>query len=205
MPSTPDIHQKGYKRIYALVWLPIHFYCRVKIANAQNVPDGPAVICANHSSWIDPLLLSFGVGRDRVVHYMCKKELFDNPILAKALASAGSFPVDRGSADITAIRTAAGFLKEGKMIGIFPEGTRTTGDDGVAAKTGAVRLAEMTGAPILPVYITRKKTFWGRADVVFGELYHLPQGRLSREQREAAATELMDKISTLAPDGEQAV
>ncbi len=122
----------------------------LKYEGIHNLPkEGPAIIVANHVSSWDPFLVA--AVSPRPIYFMAKAELYNNRILAAILRNLHAFPVKRGSADRAAIRTALDILNEGKVLGIFPEGTRKK-DPGVqAAQTGAAMLAIKSGAAVIPV------------------------------------------------------
>ncbi len=126
---------------------------RVRVTGAENVPgSGPLVVCANHISWWDPVLVAGVVPRK--ICFMAKEELFRYPLFGRALLMLGAFPVRRGTSDRRAIVTARGVLERGGVIGVFPEGTRSrTGELG-KAHNGAAYLAMRNGAAVLPVGIT---------------------------------------------------
>ena len=95
----------------------------LKFEGIHNLPKkGAVIIVANHVSAWDPLLVA--VGSPRPVHFMAKAELYQNQILARLLNALNAFPVKRGQADRNAIRKALKLLESGKVLGIFPEGTR---------------------------------------------------------------------------------
>jgi 1-acyl-sn-glycerol-3-phosphate acyltransferase len=118
-------------------------------------PTGPAILAPNHISHFDPPLL--GISADRQVDWMAMEELFQNPLLARTLRWIGSFPVGRGKMDYTAVRTAIERLKDGRMVGVFPEGGLRTGPtsvlEGAPLKPGVAALAQMTQAPVVPCAI----------------------------------------------------
>lgn len=169
--------------------LPCRFFGR------DNIPEGPLVVCANHSSLMDAVLLAIAFGSRRQLFFMAKSELFKIPVLGGILKSAGVFPIERGEADINSIRTAIKHLKSGHKIMIFPEGTRFSELESVAAKSGAVRIATKMKAPILPVYITTGKKLFRSTKIVIGEPY-LPQTPTDKNYV-PLADELMKKIFTL--------
>lgn len=115
----------------------------------ENVPaDGPLVVAANHISYLDPPLL--GTWFPRTVHFMAKRELFSMPVLGWLISRVHAFPVDRDRADLAAFRRALRILKDGHVVGIFPEGTRNLSGD-VKARGGAVLLAATAHCPLVPV------------------------------------------------------
>lgn len=145
-------------------------FMRVHAVDAQNVPDGPLVLCANHCSNVDPVIL--GSTCPRQLHYMAKVELFRVPFLGPLITALGAFPVRRGQGDRAAIQTALQVVKQGEVLGMFPEGHRNKSKKGLLRfQTGAIRIAAQTNAPILPVVIARGRGVWPirRVRVVFGK------------------------------------
>ncbi len=134
----------------------------LKYEGIHNLPKkGSAIIAANHNSSWDPFLVA--VASSRPVFFMAKAELYNNRLLAVILAGLHAFPVKRGTADRGAIRRALDILNEGKILGIFPEGTRTKNSSVQAAQTGAAMLALKSGTEVIPVACigTARKIPWG--------------------------------------------
>jgi 1-acyl-sn-glycerol-3-phosphate acyltransferase len=133
-------------------------YFRGQIYGAENVPqDGPLLVVSNHASNYDPPMVSNCVRRP--VAYMAKKELFDIPILSKAIQIYGGYPVNRGSADRGAIRAALDYLDKNWAVGIFLQGTRTGDGRITEPKRGAALLAAKAKVPLLPVCL------WGTEEI----------------------------------------
>ena len=123
---------------------------RVRVHGADRIPaTGPLVLVANHSALVDGPLLFGLLGRRAV--FLVKHEMFRGP-LAVALVRIGQLPVRRGATDPAPLRAAVAVLRGGGLVGVFPEGTRGSGDV-TAAHHGAAWLARTTGAPVLPVVI----------------------------------------------------
>ena len=190
---------KFYRFAYRVLLIPFYLIFRLKITGRENIPKGGAMICSPHSSLLDPIFVAFGLGIDNHVHFMAKKELFSNKLLSKIIYKLGSFSVDRSTNDVGAIKNAMQYLKSGEKVGIFPEGTRVTEDDSVAAKSGAVKIADKTRVPVVPVYLQRKKRAFGRVHIVIGQPYYVnpDKTRMTNEQYQLKADELMDKIKRL--------
>lgn len=162
----------------------------------ENIPEGPAMVCANHSSNADPILISYAVGLKNMMHFMAKIELFRIPLLGRILTAMGSFAVDRGNNDMVAVRTAMRYLKSGEKVMIFPEGTRVRESDAVAGKAGAVRLAMRLRVPIVPVYITSNKKLFRKTYINIGKPYYIDPSKTAEDSDELAS-ELMRKIYEL--------
>src|SRR5262249_8480373 len=95
---------------------------RVKILNAERIPrSGPVILVANHESLVDPWFLSLATPRP--VRFMAKAELFENPVMRRIMNLFGTFPVDRGTGDTSAVDRGAELLAEGQVLGMFPQGT----------------------------------------------------------------------------------
>lgn len=123
----------------------------LKIHGKENLPDkGPAILCANHISLLDPILLGC-ISRAHVT-FMAKRELFTIPIIGKIIAKLGTFPVNRGQVDRKAIKNSLAELKAGQVFGIFPEGTRKT--ENKKPLKGVGFLAARSKAPVVPVSIS---------------------------------------------------
>ncbi len=153
--------KKDSGRFYAvahkLVARTLMWLFRVRLEGAENLPaEGGYIYCSNHISALDPIFVC-GIGRTQV-HYMSKKELFKIPLLAQLIRALGAFPVDRGGADVGAIRHAIELLREKESVGIFIQGHRYRGVPlrETKPKNGAVMIAVRSGAPIIPICIKTK-------------------------------------------------
>ena len=144
---------------WSIVSPTLHLYLRGHTYGAKNVPQrGPLVVVSNHASDFDPPILSSCVGRP--VAYMAKKELFEIPILKQAIQVYGAYPVSRGAADRSAIRSALKYLEAGWATGLFLEGTRTPDGRITDPKLGAALVAAKAKAPLLPV------SLWGTQHIL---------------------------------------
>jgi 1-acyl-sn-glycerol-3-phosphate acyltransferase len=171
---------------------------RFRVIGAEKVPrTGGLLVVANHISNLDPPLL--GVAVPRPISYMAKKELFAMPILKQLLPHLNAFPVDRQAGGTAALRASLRMLKEGRCVGIFPEGGRNvTGTN--EEKAGAAFLAAASGVPIVPAAIvgTRKLRPFARVTVVFGDPFTVERNRQSDAgDLEKKATEIMQRIREL--------
>lgn len=186
-----------YKFITIILYIYYTFIRRAKIVGRENIPnEGPVLIFANHPSIQDIFIIAAYVKRK--VHYMAKGELFRNPILAALLKALGAFPISRGKGDVGSIKNVYRLLEEGKIVGIFPEGTRTLKKNPKMNKGGAAMLALHSKAPILPVAVEWNKTLFSRPRLVFGDTYiMLPEEedkRIPKEKFVLLTRSIMDDI-----------
>jgi 1-acyl-sn-glycerol-3-phosphate acyltransferase len=125
-------------------------YYRPSVTGADRVPPtGPAVLAANHDSLIDiPILVS---ATRRPVWFMAKEELFRGSVASRFFHALGGFPVRRGGPDLEAVRGGLEVLRRGRVLGMYPESTRT--GDLLPFYPGAAWVALATGAPLMPVAI----------------------------------------------------
>lgn len=131
---------------------------RVRQHSREMVPvEGGAVLAGNHRSYMDPIIL--WCVAPRFVHFMAKEELFKG-FIGWALPRLWAFPVNRAGADRVAIAQATSFLEAGDLVGIFPEGTRSTDDAMVGAHGGAAFIAHRAGVPVVPVAFVGTEKVW---------------------------------------------
>jgi len=159
---------------------------RIRIVGADRIPEsGGVLLCSNHKSYWDPLTL--GVGIARPIRFMAKSELFRVPVLNWIIRAFGAFPVKRGGVSKDAIRQTIQLLENGKLIGIFPEGTRNKEELGMA-KRGAAVMAIRADAVIVPAAIIGNYRFFRKMTVVYGQPIRASD---YGPDREAELTEVM--------------
>lgn len=189
---------------WSIVAPTLHGYFRGRIYGAENVPkQGPLLVVANHASDFDPPIVSCCVRRP--VSYMAKEELFQVPVLSQAIKLYGAYPVKRGSADRSAIRSALTQLEQGWAVGVFLEGTRTSDARIVSPKLGAAMIAAKVQVPLLPVSLWGTEKIIRKGDklprpvpitVRIGELISPPVSS-KREELEAVTQICVDRIHAL--------
>ncbi len=128
-------------------WLP------TTIRGEENIPGtGGAIVASNHLSLLDVPLLGYAIGRES--RFPAKPELFSHPLLANVLLSLGGFPITRGEADRKALTFSEKVLREGGILAIFPEGSRSRDGSLQPFHRGVAMLAMGLGVPIIPAAIT---------------------------------------------------
>lgn len=162
---------------------------RFEVIGAENFPkEGGILLCANHIHALDPPVV--GMTAPRTVHFMAKEELFKLPVLGPILPQVNAFPVKRGMSDREALRMALKILKGGDVVGLFPEGTRST--DGVLKKglSGAGFFALRGNADVVPCAIIGPYKMFRKVKVVYGEPLRMGPFR----ERKASADEVTEEI-----------
>jgi 1-acyl-sn-glycerol-3-phosphate acyltransferase len=158
-----------YKIIVKILRILVFIVFDLRIYNEDriNKTNGPLIVCGNHTSMWDPVILA--VSTKRQIHFMGKKELFDHKILGFFYKKLGAFPVDRDSGALSSIRNSLKVLKSNEVLGIFPEGTRVKKYDENSAKPGIALIANRAKTNIVPFYIKGPYKFRGRVEIFFGK------------------------------------
>lgn len=194
---------------------------RVTIEGLEHVPkSGALILAANHISNADPPLVSGWLtpALGRPVHWMAKAEALDWPLAGWFMRQNGAFGIRRGAADTEAFRLARAVLEDGRVLGTFPEGTRSPTGALQQAKEGVTLLALRSGARILPIGVAGTDRFWprgrrlwrigGRVSVRIGEPFVLERGIApdgTKESLESVTTRLMLHIAGLLPERHRGV
>lgn len=193
--------------LYWFSWIVLRVYfvmiMRVRVEGRENIPpSGSFVLCSNHVSWLDPLLL--GAMFPRRLYYMTKVEAFASPLAALILRTVGAFPVRRHAPDRGAIRRALDLLRTGRTVAVFPEGTRSRDGRLGPAEPGAALLALWSGTQVLPVAISGAYRP-GRLRLRYGPVFRLSRPDNRRHSGEAlrrlADEEIMGRVAALLPGG----
>jgi len=130
---------------------------RYDVVGRENLPNKPYILVAPHRTWWEPIFFALVIA-PRDATFMAKKELFKNPILRYILIHAHAFPVDRAHPGPSVIKTPVKALKkEGKVLIMFPSGTRYSED----LKGGAALIAKLSKAPLVPFVYQGPLTFGG--------------------------------------------
>nr|WP_251047407.1 lysophospholipid acyltransferase family protein [Planococcus sp. ISL-110] len=172
---------------------------RFEIIGSENFPkEGGILLCSNHIHALDPPVV--GMTAPRTVHFMAKEELFKAPILGPILPKLNAFPVKRGMSDREALRMALKILKSGEVVGLFPEGTRST--DGVLKKglSGAGFFALRGNADVMPCAIIGPYKAFRKVKVVYGEPIRMEPYRERKASADEVTGAIMSSIQKILDD-----
>ena len=141
--------------VYGLIWILSFLISstlfRRRAVGRRNLPDGPVLLVANHSSYLDIPLL--GASLRRHVCYVARHTLADSRLLAWTMDRCGAILIRRDTPDRTAIARMVAHLRAGDCVLIFPEGRRSRSGELLPFKGGAALVARRGGAPVVPVAI----------------------------------------------------
>lgn len=195
--------EPAYDKLRPLGRLITKMMYKIEYVGTENIPaEGGFILASNHVKALDPVYIALGV-ENRQIYYMGKKELFELPVVNKIFIKANGFPIVRGGADKEAIDYAERVVKEGHILGIFPEGTRSKDYKPARAKSGIGLIARESKADILPVSIYNSDNMkkGSKLTIRFGEV--IPYEKLgftcddSREEVKNCAKFVMEEIVKL--------
>ena len=201
-----DIFQKFiYQLVSKLFVFPIYkFVFKGLLIGRENIPrEGSFIVVSNHGSLLDPPLL--GHALDRNISFMAKAELFKIPFLGFVIKACGAYPVKRGIADKTTIKTACEKLSNNNSIGIFIDGTRQKNGRVNKPKQGAALLAFKNQKLLLPVALVNSHKlirfkfcipFFSKIVIKVGKPLQPPQTS-SRSDLKSVTIDLQNEINNL--------
>ena len=190
-----------YWLCWIIAWLPLKIFFPTKVVGKKNIPKkGKAILVCNHLTNLDPVLLDINFSRRPYV--MAKAELFKNKIIGAALKSYGGIPVDRKNVGLSTIKTVLDLLKKEELLLIFHEGNRNKLDeeDMLAMKNGVAMFGLKSGAPIIPLWITRRPKLFRKTEIIIGNPFSLTEfqeQKLSKENLEIASKKITEKMYEL--------
>lgn len=205
---------KPFNRLFVFIYYLVGFIARVlhptSVEGMDRLPRSGVLLCPNHASNWDPILVALRLPINYRLHIMAKEELFHNPLLGWLLKKVGAFPVSRGNNDINAVKQSIQALKEGDNLLIFSEGTTIHNGVGYTdglpahAKAGVAMIGVRTGATLVPVFVDGEKKLFHKTRIIFGEPYepHYTGRRGTAEEMQKIADDLLEQAYAL---GGQAV
>jgi 1-acyl-sn-glycerol-3-phosphate acyltransferase len=198
------------KFVYGVVEKFINLTIRTHMEQLVNIPlTGPFLIAGNHVNGLDGIVM-FHCVQPRRLTTLTKEENFSNPLIRILSEAWGAIPIKRGAVDNTALTLALEALKDGKMLAILMEGTRSHTGAMQQGKPGILPLAVKSGVPIVPVGFhghegfTKNLLSFRKTDfyLEIGQPFYLKATMrdLDRETRQIATDEIMYRIAMLLPE-----
>lgn len=188
-----------YKFARAVVFIIYRTLYRFEVEGTENIPkDGKGIICGNHYSMLDPVFIGISVKRD--ISFMTKKEIFKSKFLKFLFTKMGTFPVERNTADFSAVKNSLKVLKQGKLLGIFPEGTRVKEKNVQNVKAGIGMICIKGKSPIIPVYVDTNYKAFSKVHIKIGKPLDFSDyygKKLGSEDYKKISKEILEKIYEL--------
>ncbi|MDI6783269.1 MAG: lysophospholipid acyltransferase family protein [bacterium] len=208
------VEKTWFYQISRLIGLIIcKLYFRISAKGLSNIPKtGPVLLVSNHASYIDPFL--DGVLIPRPIHFMARSDLWNIKFLAWWIPKVHGIPIRRTGFDRQAVQTALDYLKNGEIVLIYPEGTRSVDGKLKPGMPGVGMMAHQAKVLVIPIYISGSFAAFSRKarfpkpkkiTVYYGPLldlqteFNLPE---EKETYQAITLKIMDAIHSLSPTGE---
>jgi 1-acyl-sn-glycerol-3-phosphate acyltransferase len=202
-----------YRLVTKLLSLALKAMMRLEIHGEDRVPlQGGVILVSNHASFLDPPVLGAALRkRGRVVRSLARDSLFRNPLFGALLRRLHAVPISRTKGDVGALKKALAIIKQGGVVALFPEGTRSPDGNLQRAKDGIGFLVARAGVPVVPCYIDGSYRAWpkhrrlprcGKVRIYFGDPIppdKIADGAKSREAYTEAGAVVMEYISILRP------
>jgi len=200
----------GFKLMNRILRFIFQLICRINPEDFKNVPiDGPLILVGNHINFLEVPVFLPHIDHPNVIG-IAKRETWKNPLFNFLFNQWGIIPIDRGMVDREAFRLTEEALKQGKVIAMSPEGTRSKDGRLLQGKPGVVAIAVRSGSPLLPIAFYGYENFWQNFkrfkktdfNIVVGKPFRLNLNghALSRDVRQEVADEIMIKIAELLPE-----
>ncbi|MGD9901736.1 MAG: lysophospholipid acyltransferase family protein [Spirochaetales bacterium] len=177
-----------YKFIRALLFLPIKFFYPTKVIGKKNLLKERCILYSNHKSNLDAIII--GINVKQKISFLSKIELFKTKLSKWFYTKIGAIPVNRGKADIGAIKQVLTLLKNGGTLGIFPGGTRQKNEgEEEEYKNGVTIFAVKGKAPVIPMVFLNKPKLFKKNVLIIGKPFYLENetGKLEKEYLDKSA------------------
>lgn len=189
------MNRKFYTTVITVLTPIVRLLWRTKITGLENLPaEGGCVVCANHCHWLDAPYLAVNL-RKRRITFLSKAEAISNRFTKWLLSDMiGAIPVNRGQADLAAVRACMKAVTDGGCLGIFPQGHRSRDNSPTPMLNGVSMIAVRANAPIVPVYIDGPYRLRKRVDVRIGKPVEIAD--LGRKFDSETLSEVTRRIET---------
>ncbi|WP_058990316.1 lysophospholipid acyltransferase family protein [Anaerococcus rubeinfantis] len=184
-----------YRLIYSFLRIIATPLFRIRVHGIEKIPENEKfIVCANHKSLLDPVFIALAL--DRQVHFIAKKELFEVPVLKNILKFLKAIPAQRDGKDLSVLRDSIKLIKSGKILGIFPEGTRVKEIKRENIKDGAGYIALKSKTDILTIEIISSYKPFFKTDLYIKNLVKIEDFKnlKSKEAMEKIMDETYEKM-----------
>ncbi len=165
---------------------------KAKVYGKENLPkDEGYIVACTHNGYVDIFNLGVSIF-PRQIHFMAKKQLFEMKVLGPLVSRLNAFPVDRDNPGPSVIKIPRQLIKEGKIVGIFPSGTRSS--ENAELKQGAITIAQLSKAKIVPAAYVGPRNIKevlkrNKGYLIYGEPFTVGSGKEARE----ASTQFLEE------------
>jgi len=196
-----------YKAWWLVLTVPIRLYWRIRVTGRENLPrQGGAILASNHQSGLDPVVVGGVISRP--IYWLAKVEYVITPKVAWFFKSVGVIPVNRDAPEHEALDQAADCIRSGRQFGIYPEGTRSPDGRLYRPYTGVARIAEATGAPVVPIGVMNTREALPKGKIIARPLkcevrigsplyFKMGTGEDPRDAYRRFSDDVMDAIASL--------
>lgn len=196
-----------YRFILCIAYLYAKIFLRLKIQVKGKIPEGAALIAANHVSYLDPIIGAVSFPEE--IHFLARKSLFDNPFFGAFIRNLNAHPIKGDGKDMAVFRTVTEILGNGQKVILFPEGQRSFDGKLGPMKPGVAMMAIRNNVPIIPCWIEgahkvwpRKKSLphlFGKVTCIFGEAIYPPEGDETKVIMHEVMERLEQSLENLRP------
>lgn len=196
--------------VVIVIRLGLGILCRIKTSDLDKIPlKGPMIVYTNHTGSIE-VPMTFALLQPRPLTGIAKTETWDNAFMAWLFDLWGIIPIRRGEADLEAMRKTLDSLRDGKILGMSPEGTRNKTGKLLRGHPGIVTLAIRSGAPLIPLAHWGGENFKSNVKKIRRTDFQVKVGdpfvirtngkKIDKNTRQVIVDELMYKLATLLPE-----
>lgn len=179
-----------YNLVILLFRVYYKLFYRVEVKGSVDLKDTGFLICSNHRSNFDPILIA--IKMKQRIYFLGKKELFKNKFVSFILSKLGCMPIDRDNVDMYTLKIAIGILKNKNALCVFPEGTRSKTGELLEFKRGAGLLASRANVPIIPIKIEGSYKLFSKITIKIGEPFYI-----TRENKRTVMSDLREIIKQM--------
>ncbi|EHL16527.1 MAG: lysophospholipid acyltransferase family protein [Peptoanaerobacter stomatis] len=179
-----------YSVLRFIINIVLRIVYRIEVVGNNTVESNKAyIVASNHRNNLDPLLVIITFNK-RKIHYIAKKELFENKILKFILDRTYVISLDRNKNDLGALKESLKVLKDGEILGIFPQGTRVSSIEDDTSKAGIGMFAMRTNTPVIPVSIVAENNYkpFSKIKIIYHDLYTVPEQLMTEKNNEGYLT-----------------